>query len=258
MKTELFIITSIITIYIITCIFSVIPQNIYHKSYHYFMSPKGLLVMVFITFSTTVSSLIHIILNVDNPEKWLLIISVGIAISGFFFNSAVKLNSEIRERTYKQYIALGNNKFPEKSSYYWKFRRTVDVKSISCYDIQFILAEGDLISAHYAKLLSKYFKSTLFYKVEELIKLKGSILYTANYFEELAIAVRHNDLSEATVKEYFKGMLQQFWLSFEPFLFVIRNENEEFKFTGLNYNINERSDSFENLEWLANRWVEKN
>jgi uncharacterized membrane protein len=262
---ENWILLAIITTYVILFLFAILRiancikrlNIIRERVYNELMSPNGLFLMVIFTIICTVCFFLYIYNNANEPEKWVIVFTAGAAIAGFLFNSAVKLHSETRDKTFNLLITTGNTDFREKSDFYWQFRRTFPHEKLTAEDIQCILAEGNYKSKNTVKRTSSRFRNSTYSGKKKIVELKNSMFYTANFFEEIAIAIRQRDISEPTLREFYNSMFGQFWGFFEPFLKVVRNKNEEFKFVGLDYNVGERPEAFKNLEWLANRWVEK-
>ena len=84
-------------------------------------------------------------------------------------------------------------------------------------------------------------------------KYLRKMFFVYNFFEEMAIGIKNNQINEEIVKEYYIGMLFRVYSNTSAFLPVVRNFPNLVK----NHPFGEvmRPEIFVNVDWLFERWL---
>lgn len=146
------------------------------------------------------------------------------------FTAAIKFHSEERDRAFKFLTEnAGNKDLLDALGFIGKLRGK----------------NGDFSSTKAKKI----YKSS--HSIDQ-ITVKN-VLSVYNFFEELSIGVKNNQINEAIVKDFYIGMLCRFYQTTNTFLPIFRNIPRAMRDHPMGNII--RPDMFVNVDWLYLRWI---
>lgn len=186
------------------------------------------------------------------PKDWILLTVVAGGVAGFLFNSAVKFHSELRDGAFKLLLSsAGASEFRKQVKIAMRFFRSAEARTLTSEQIQKILAARP-VDAGQSKESST--AQTPLNNPTRAGEIKEAILTAANFFEEMAIAIYERETHEGILRHFYISILMQFYDGFKPFIPVIRNIGEEYKFEGFDYLVREKPSAYSKLNWLHSRW----
>ena len=164
-------------------------------------------------------------------DNYLILASAVAIIFSVFVTQGIKLHSENRDRAFTVFILDENTKqFQEACPVFSKLISKQKVLTVE--NIINIFSSDD----------------------EDVKKTAEAILYIANFFEQMAIAIRYNEVHEPLLREFYIGNYVRFYRCIKHILPLIRGTtlipNSPF---GKDY----RPDVLCNLDWLYKQWMPK-
>ncbi len=169
-----------------------------------------------------------------NEARAAIAASVFAAIRGFFFNSAVKLHSELRERSATMLQAFRNDPaLLEAQRQVGDDLRTQNGPS--------------QVNVEAINEIFKYYSE----RREDTTGLRDGLLKLLNDFDSLSIEVRHGEILEPIIHDFYVGSLLRTWALGAPFVAVLRTvEGRDIPHFG----VGKREDAFIGVSWLVERW----
>ena len=149
-----------------------------------------------------------VLLLVDSRER-LLTAAVTFAVLGWLVTVAVALQNRIRQHTFELILTTRFNPVYRENA-----------KTVQDYTLKL-----GVITENMAREISQ--RKT--YKDAKLDKALGLL---ANFYELLAIAVKHKDADEKILREFFEDILINFFDKIEPLLPFWRGEKEPLESRG--------------------------
>jgi hypothetical protein len=169
-------------------------------------------------------------LILGNPKEYVFVMVSGGAISGFLFTAAIKFHSEMRDRAFEFLVEQ---------------RRNDQLFKDASLHISIHFRLNPNLSINDVKQL---WRSTENYET----KLRNDILTVGNVFETIAISIRHKEVHEGLLQDFYAGILVSYYEKLkDSYLPVIRNYphlDEPLLGNG------ERIEIFCDLDWLYRRW----
>jgi hypothetical protein len=167
--------------------------------------------------------------KLDHLKDYAVIVTALVLISGFLFNSAIKLYSETRDRTV---------------DFITENRRNDHFKICS-------RAFGNLMTSFHDSFNDKTdFSDKDINKVlaweSQGISFKEAVLTLGNFYEDMAIAIKYGQAAEPMLEDYYLGMFVRFFNTAKFFLPVIRNSQPVL-----------RPDVYREMEDLYTKWKPK-
>lgn len=191
------------------------------------LSPGTFILLIIICFII----LFSVLLIPKNIKDYLVLISAIALVIGVLFTQAIKLYSEVRDRAFS--LLRQNRESPEYNVAAGRVARHFFKKGK--------FSREDVINLY---------KSDEEYDVE----IRRAIVIVANFYEEMAIAIKYNEVNEALLKDFYIGTFVRLYDNIKEFLIVVRNDppidNSPFKEL-------RRPDVLCNLDLLYIRWKPK-
>lgn len=209
--------------------------NAIYKDRHlssWLTTPSALFLLTAIFVVSTVVAiaiLVVVILSNANSDFRLIIgavVGLATAISGFLFNSAIKLHADIRKTTAD---------FLETS------HSSEDFKKAQAVCGRYLRDNGPTDPEAAENLL----QGSREQRAGE-VELLAAIVYVGNYFERLAIRVRHGEMTEDLLKDFYQHILIRYFDGFGYVISALRYPGQP--------TVAARPATFQRAEELAWRW----
>jgi hypothetical protein len=160
--------------------------------------------------------------EVTVAKDWVLLPAAGAAIAGYLYTSAVNLHTQRKDEAFQ-------------------FLTRVD------HSESFLRAIGNV---------NRFFESNEALSQEQIIEIvtpggsekfrtiQDDIRRVANFYEEMAIAIKYGHVQEELLEEFYSGLLIKFYESFKNFLPELRK-------------LKKREDLYCNVVALHSHWLPK-
>lgn len=163
-----------------------------------------------------------------------IFLSAHVLLVGYFLNSAIQMQSRVRDRTFE--FMSENRGSPDfvRSTYIInnfiiRNEGRVERKDISIQEASDFLASGE----------------------RDVAEVRNAIRLLGNFYEEMAISISYKEVSESMLRSYYADMLDQFMKGLRIFLPAICNDPPV---PGSRYGRESRPNTFSNAVALHTRW----
>jgi len=159
-------------------------------------SPTALNLIIFVLIFV----LVIVVLNREKHPDFLILVSALALIIGVLFTQSVKLYSEMRDRAFSLLMASREND---------------NFKKASSYFANYMMGEGNLSKDKLIEIFNA--------KDGEDKKMAMVVIEIANFFEEVAIAIKYDAVNEKLLREFYIGTFIRFYDSINNLFPLIRN-----------------------------------
>lgn len=163
-----------------------------------------------------------------------IFLSAHVLLAGYFLNSAIQMQSRVRDRTFE--FMSENRGSPDfvRSTYIInnfiiRNEKRIERKNISIQEVSDFLASGE----------------------RDVAEVRNAIRLLGNFYEEMAISISYREVSESMLRSYYADMLDQFMKGLRVFLPAICNDPP---IPGSRYGRESRPNTFSNAVALHARW----
>lgn len=164
----------------------------------------------------------------DKPKDYLILISAVVFLMGVTITQWIKLYSETIDRAFSLLLQSNENE---------ELRKNIQV--IKSY----ISSNAVIPRQNFIDLCTS--------KISKDKEILQSILDVADYFEQMAIAIKYEQVNEILLRDFYIGIYVRFYRSIKHLLPLVRNDPPE-PYSA--FGKAARPEAYDNLDWLYNRW----
>ncbi len=139
------------------------------------------------------------LIKIRDPQPYLIIISAFVLVIGFLFTAVVTLHSKMIDQAFKMILTFRNDKDYHDATHYLGYFFKAN-KNLTVDDIIEIFTD------------------------DRYMKVRVSLYKVANFYEQMAIAVKYREINEPITEEFFIGIFIRFYETTKDFFPVIRNQ----------------------------------